>query len=185
MNRDEFLQSLRRDLSGDVPQDVLEENVQYYREYIDGEMAKGRSEEEVIEELGTPRLIAKNIEDTTELDQEEASSGRRFTDRGYGDTYGGGSAYDNTGGSNNGGYNGSYDSGGQTARNGAGGRGSFHLFDTSKWYGKVAVAVVIFVVLYLIFSIIGGIFSVLAPFLGPLLLIWLIFVLIRSFFRRR
>ncbi len=178
MNREEFLQSLRRDLSGDVPQDVLEENVQYYREYIDGEIAKGRSEEEVIEELGTPRLIAKNIEDTTELDQEEAASGRRFTDRGYGDTYTGGSAYDASGD----GYGGSND-GGQAGRKG--GRGSFHLFDLSKWYGKVAVVVVVFVVVFLIFSIISGIFSVLAPFLGPLLLIWLVYSLIRILFRRR
>ena len=78
MNKEEFIQALRRDLSGDVPQNVLEENVQYYREYIDGEVAKGRSEEEVVGELGTPRLIAKNIEDTTEMDEEEAE-GQRFT----------------------------------------------------------------------------------------------------------
>ncbi len=169
MNKEEFLQSLRRDLSGDVPQNVLEENVQYYREYIDGEVAKGRSEAEVIEELGTPRLIAKNIEDTTELDEEEADESR-YTDRGYGDTYSGsGSGYDNRG----------YGETGSTQ-----GRGSFHLFDLSKWYGKVLVFLIVFAVIYLVCMIVGGIFSLLAPFLGPILVIWLIVTIIRGSNRR-
>ena len=119
MNKEEFLQSLRRDLSGDVPQNVLEENVQYYREYIDGEVAKGRSEEEVVEELGTPRLIAKNIEDTTEMDEEEAG-GQNYG--GYGDTYSGGPSGDGAGPFYNDGY-------GNPDRGRKG--GSFHIFDFS------------------------------------------------------
>ena len=74
MNKEEFLQALRRDLSGDVSPDVLEENMSYYREYIEGEVRKGRSEEEVVEEIGAPRLIAKNIEDTSGPDDEEERS---------------------------------------------------------------------------------------------------------------
>ena len=161
MDKEEFLQSLRRDLSGDVPQNVLEENVQYYREYIDGEVAKGRSEEEVVAELGTPRLIAKNIEDTTEMDEEEAGGGR-FTDRGYGDRY-----------DNSRGY------AGQDSRG-----GGFHLFDLSKWYGKLLVFLIVFAVIYVVFAVIGGIFSLLAPFLGPILVIWLIVSIIRGSGRR-
>ena len=174
MNKEEFIQSLRRDLAGDVPQNVLEENVQYYREYIDGEVAKGRSEEEVIEELGTPRLIAKNIEDTTEMDEEE-TGGQRYTDRGYGDTYSGGAYGDSGSGYDNRGYGNS---------GGTSGKGSFHLFDLSKWYGKLLVFLIVFAVLYMVFMIIGGIFSLLAPFLGPILIIWLIVTIIRSSGRR-
>ena len=173
MDKEEFLQSLRRDLSGDVPQNVLEENVQYYREYIDGEVAKGRSEEEVVAELGTPRLIAKNIEDTTEMDEEEAGGGR-FTDRGYGDTYSDGAE---------GGFDGRYDNSrgyaGQDSRG-----GGFHLFDLSKWYGKLLVFLIVFAVIYVVFAVIGGIFSLLAPFLGPILVIWLIVSIIRGSGRR-
>ena len=175
MNKEEFLQSLRRDLSGDVPQNVLEENVQYYREYIDGEVAKGRSEAEVIEELGTPRLIAKNIEDTTELDEEEAG-GQRYTDRGYGDTYSGGSSYGDSGSG--------YDNRGYSGQGSSRGNGSFHLFDMSKWYGKLLVFLIVFAVIYVVFMIIGGIFSLLAPFLGPILVIWLIVSIIRGSGRR-
>ena len=65
MRKDEFLQMLRRDLNGDVPPAVVEENIRYYDSYITGEVSKGRSEEDVIAEIGDPRLIAKNIEDTT------------------------------------------------------------------------------------------------------------------------
>lgn len=173
MDKEEFLQSLRRDLSGDVPQNVLEENVKYYREYIDGEIAKGRSEEEVIAELGTPRLIAKNIEDTTEMDEEEAGGGR-FTDRGYGDTYSGGAG---------GGFDDRYENPGSFPGQ-DGRRGGFHLFDLSKWYGKLAVLLIVFVVIYVVFAIVGGVFSLLAPFLGPILVIWLIVALIRGSGRR-
>ena len=66
MRKDEFLQTLRRALNGNVPPRVVEENVRYYDGYISDEVRKGRSEEEVIEEIGDPRLIARTIEDTTD-----------------------------------------------------------------------------------------------------------------------
>ena len=49
-----------------MPPRVVEENVRYYDGYISDEVRKGRSEEEVIEEIGDPRLIARTIEDTTD-----------------------------------------------------------------------------------------------------------------------
>ena len=48
MRKDEFLQTLRRALNGNVPPRVVEENVRYYDGYISDEVRKGRSEEEVI-----------------------------------------------------------------------------------------------------------------------------------------
>lgn len=44
----------------------VQENVAYYNEYIDGEVRKGRSEAEVVEELGDPWAIAKTISDSEE-----------------------------------------------------------------------------------------------------------------------
>ena len=70
---------LRRDLNGDVPSAVVEENIRYYDSYITDEVNKGRWEEEVIAEIGDPRLIAKNIEETTEGAGAQGVSGQRHT----------------------------------------------------------------------------------------------------------
>lgn len=61
MDRTEFIERLQRALAGGVNSSRVAENVQYYREYIDVEIRKGRSEEEVLGSLGDPRLLAKSI----------------------------------------------------------------------------------------------------------------------------
>ena len=61
MDRIEFIEKLQRALAGGVNSSQVAENVRYYQEYIDVEMRKGRSEEEVLTSLGDPRLLAKSI----------------------------------------------------------------------------------------------------------------------------
>lgn len=61
MDRIEFADKLQHALAGGLNSSAVAENVQYYREYIDVEIRKGRSEEEVLESLGDPRLLAKSI----------------------------------------------------------------------------------------------------------------------------
>ncbi len=158
MNKEEFLQALRHDLAEDVPPAVVEENVRYYREYIEGETANGRSEEEVVDELGAPHLIARNIEDTLDIPEGEP---RR---QGYSDP--GGETYTESG---------------DTAGEPGSGR-TFHLFDLSKWYGWVALILVIVVIIYVVFAVVNGVFTFLAPVLVPILLIWLVIRLIRLLF---
>ena len=64
MDRNEFVSTLRAVLSGEVPAAAVEDNVRYYDSYISQEIAGGKSEREVLESLGDPRLIAKTIIDT-------------------------------------------------------------------------------------------------------------------------
>lgn len=64
MTKFEFSHKLRKALSGRVSHTVVNENVAYYENYIDTEIRKGRREEDVLAELGDPRLIAKTIIDT-------------------------------------------------------------------------------------------------------------------------
>jgi len=66
MTRQEFLQELQFALQGQLSQTAVNENIRYYDNYIIEEMQRGSSEEEVIERLGNPRLIAKTLIDTTE-----------------------------------------------------------------------------------------------------------------------
>ena len=67
MSKEEFLQTLREALAGEVPEGLIQENVQYYDQYITAEMRKGRTAQNIIEELGGPRIIAKTIIDASEL----------------------------------------------------------------------------------------------------------------------
>ena len=64
MDRNEFTSTLRAVLTGEVPASVVEDYVRYYEAYISQEIASGKSEREVMESLGDPRLIARTIIDT-------------------------------------------------------------------------------------------------------------------------
>ena len=65
MTRTEFLEELRLALQGNISQAGVNENLRYYENYIIEESRKGQTEEEVIQRLGNPRLIAKTIIDTS------------------------------------------------------------------------------------------------------------------------
>lgn len=61
MNKEEFLAELRSALEGKMSAADIESQIDYYRAYIEGEIMGGRSEQEVLEELGPARLIAKTL----------------------------------------------------------------------------------------------------------------------------
>lgn len=64
MSKSDFLEELGRSLGGKVDDGELRRQIAYYDSFIMGEINKGRSEEEVLRELGNPRLIAKTIVQT-------------------------------------------------------------------------------------------------------------------------
>lgn len=64
MNKYEFITNLQRHLTGKVSSEKLQELTAYYNDYIDSQIRKGRTEEEVLKELGDPRLLAKTIVET-------------------------------------------------------------------------------------------------------------------------
>lgn len=61
MDRYEFISILRMALTGKVPATTVEDNVQYYEEYIEIQLRQGKSEEEILAALGDPRLLARTI----------------------------------------------------------------------------------------------------------------------------
>ncbi len=61
MTQYEFIQELEMALQGQVSPQIVEYNVNYYREYIREQLASGKTQEEVFELLGSPRMIAKTI----------------------------------------------------------------------------------------------------------------------------
>ncbi len=64
MTKEEFTEILGAKLSEELSSAEVISQIQYYRGYIDGEMKKGKTEEEITAELGDPLLIARNIIDS-------------------------------------------------------------------------------------------------------------------------
>ena len=64
MGRYEFLKKLKEALENDLDHQQVQEHINYYTQYINEELKKGRPEEEIIEELGDPWMISRTIVDT-------------------------------------------------------------------------------------------------------------------------
>lgn len=65
MNKIEFLDQLNVSLNGKLKPEQVEDNLRYYEEYINGQLRLGRTESEVMNSLGSPRLIARTIMDAS------------------------------------------------------------------------------------------------------------------------
>ena len=78
MNRTEFLDTLRCQLTGQMHEGKVAAHVRYYEDYIQSQVRSGRNEQDVLAELGDPRLIARTLLDTDvdngQLDYEEYST---------------------------------------------------------------------------------------------------------------
>lgn len=77
MMRQEFIEQLRIALQGKIPQKELNEHLRYYDNYIMEEARKGQTEEQVIEKLGDPRLIAKTLSMTDTSGREKEAGYQR------------------------------------------------------------------------------------------------------------
>ena len=64
MDKYEFIRQLNAFLKGKVSDQELSDTIAYYQDYIDMEIKKGKSEVEVLQSLGSPRLLAKTIAQT-------------------------------------------------------------------------------------------------------------------------
>ncbi len=166
MTKQEFLNALDERLTAEGAFQLARENREFYSSYIDGEIAKGRTEEEVLEELGDPSMIGRTILDAAGYDVDGipdtnpgGDANAREQDSGYGG-YGGGSAQ-------------TYDSG--TSRDGGFGGQVFRAEGAGAW---LAIGAVI-LVLVLVIMFVLGLFWVLSPVLIPVIIVFWLFRLFR------
>ena len=145
MNKKEFLDILYNQLSGQMPEGNVAAHVQYYRNYIEEEQRKGRSEDDILNELGDPHLIARTL-----LDTEAAASGNPQTAEYYSESYNDHSS----------GYNGYANS---DSEHGKVKQHSFHL-DLTTWYGKLAVTLIAIVVIILLCTVLSVLIPVMVIF---------------------
>lgn len=163
MSREEFLRGLEEALAGEVPASVVRDNLNYYSSYLSQELAKGRTMEEIIEEIGEPRIVARTIIDSTDAAAEAGDYGT-YEDRSSRDGYG------------NGGY-GSYE---EDPRKRWFQSHNIHYIDLNKWYWKLLFGAIAILLIVLVFSIVSGIFALLIQFAGPILLILFLYWFIKS-----
>ncbi|RGY96557.1 DUF1700 domain-containing protein [Clostridium sp. AM58-1XD] len=175
MDKEEFLRTLGAALSGEVPQHIIQENIRYYDNYITGELSKGRTESEIMNELGGPRLIARTIIDAAEAGGETASYGNEgspFGNSPYEDASGPGgqSGYGSQGSYDGEPQGSSYQSYGESTNH----SGSFHMYNLNKWYWKLAGILILTLVIFVLVTIVGGIFSLLLSPVGLILILILL-----------
>lgn len=154
MDKQEFTSRLRAALNGRISPATVEENINYYEDYINTEVRKGRTEEEVLRSLGDPRLIAKTIAESYEREgKSTAGESHEQEQREYGDN-----VY----------QNGSY---GQNAYGNNGRR-----WRMPWWAWLIVVILIVMMVLSALFSIL----SLLLPVLLPILLVVFLVKLFRD-----
>ena len=65
MSKNTFINGLKEALiEGNISDSEIKDTINYYESYFDEKEAKGANVEEILDELGDPRLIAKTIIDT-------------------------------------------------------------------------------------------------------------------------
>ncbi len=153
MTKRQFMEELRSSLEGIVSQSVMQENLNYYENYINEQIRNGKNEQDVLNELGSPRLIAKSIIDA------------QGEDGGYEDDYVQKEYYDDE----------QQDGGASEDMFG----GNTHVFTMSSTKFKLGclLSVIVFIlIMYLLFHIINATLVV----LGPVIIVGLIVALIMN-----
>ena len=198
MNKKEFLQALRGELTNSVSGEVIEEQLRFYSEYIDTEMGKGRREEEVVAELSAPNLLARSIIEAAEAGGDRVARTTPFRyeekDINYASDeedlqYKGTSSeerasydraesprYERRESSSSGSGNGTYGNSGEN-------RGYRPYVPVSS-AGCLLFAIVVIALLVLVALVFVGILSFLAPVLFPVLSIAVILWLLSGIFNR-
>ena len=157
MSKTEFLQGLKSELEGRVPYSVIQENLRYYDSYIMEEAAKGQTEDEVIESLGGPRIIARTIVDAA-LDTEDRPDGF--------DSFESEASY----------RSGPAGSSQEEREPFRGKKPEVHYVDFGKWYVRLIAGLVVFLVIFLVMTVFFGIMGLagwILSYIWPVLLVML------------
>lgn len=123
MSKDEFINELREALTGEMDATDVEKNIRFYYEYIDSEVKKGKLEEEVLRNLGDPRLIAKTLLETYHMQKGTFFNKENRYDTNYEDSFS------------------------EKTNNNMSIKGKI------KIYGRVAIILIIFILIFLLASV--------------------------------
>lgn len=166
MTRNEFLQELTDGLQGQVSNQEFQDSLQYYIQYIDSEVRKGRSEEEVINELGSGRLIAKSIIDAKGTENQRNNGNNTYQE----------SPKQEQGKERKKGFH--------AEQEGDKIKFKYGRFDFTSWYAKVLYALAAILLIALVFGIIILGLYVVLPVLVIVGIAWVIIMIIKGLLQR-
>ncbi|MCD8020465.1 MAG: DUF1700 domain-containing protein [Clostridiales bacterium] len=78
---EDFFRELEECLRGEVSDTELRDAIDYYHEYFREQRSGGKTDEEILSSLGSPRLIARSIIDAREAAEEQQQA--RYYNDGY------------------------------------------------------------------------------------------------------
>lgn len=192
MNKEEFLEILENQLAGQMDGREIASNLQYYSSYIESRVRQGHTEEEVLTELGDPRLIARTLLEVEDqggsgasyegVVYEESGDDVSSEDSGgyYGEdrNYGGGFYEEEQPADYYGEDSGTYSQDPYAQDEGYIRRRSYHL-DLSTWYGKAVVIVIAGLVIAGLVLLLGLMIPVALAIVGISLVIYFLTHLFR------
>ena len=163
----EFIDGLRRALTGRISQEEIEEHIRYYEDYITAETRIKGSEQEVLTGLGNPKHIAMSICAAEEAEM-QSRTGYKSNNSGYDNKF----AYEDVGGNE--------DAYGYRSDDGLNGRRDEHTKDSRPFifrHPKLTMAMIIMIILVVIVLFIALAFSLL-KLLWPVIVVAAIAMLI-------
>lgn len=173
MTKIEFLDILRSCLNSELPIDKVNENINYYDQYITLNISKGKSNDEIFNELGEPRLIAKTIIDTYKI-----SKSYQYKKDSHTTNYENNS-YDND-------YKNTFDRENESDRyKGNDQNIRFGFGNPMPWYQKILGIILLILVIFVVITL-GGIAINLFFTIGlPILFAYFLYKIIISLFHRK
>lgn len=161
MKLQEFLEELKAALEGEIPQNEVDANLRYYRDYIRLQEQTGKEEAEIINQLGDPRLIARTIIDTFRLNADPERRYEKSTEKWNTQYYG------------------------EANREEADPNTYSKVFHMPVWLVKVIVIAVLLLIVSVLFWI-GGMAVKLFFKIGiPLILLYFVYIVIRNMFTKK
>ncbi len=158
MTKKKFLDTLAESLAGNLPTSEIEENIRYYKDYIEnGE----ESEEKALETLGDPHLIARTIIDSFKISKGPMAD--FYTEQAR-DEYKRGAFNEDTDNTDYGQY-----------ENG-------HMYPKIRWYHKLIFVLIIIAVIALLLVLGGFIAVVIVRVILPVLLVVIVLKFISNNF---
>lgn len=161
MTRTEFLDKLKEALKGSLSDREVQENVEYYAQYIAEETRQGKSEEEILSMLGDPWILARTIIDASDGTDRETVYGSG-QDTAY-TQYRTDRRYDQQ---KNGGYE-------EEKRR-------VHILGLNTWWKKLLLLLCVVLVIAVIVSFVTGIIRLLAPVLIPIIVVLLLVRMVKN-----
>lgn len=142
MSKEEFLKTLGRRLAQTLPQDQVTGHIRYYDQYIEEQKAAGRTEQQVLEELGDPLLIARTIMDTSPEEPQSIWEESQNSRQGY-----------------------------EESENEYGTSGKLHTVRIDTRVGCLVAAIVFILIAAFVLWLVGSVLSLILPVLVPVLLL--------------